>query len=330
MTDSSKSWHGPDAGEDLPSFAFRRDLKVVFENTEDGGKTEIKVVDPTNSKQFSFTEQEYFLCLAADGRTPLTEIARDYKQRFGREMSQRDLSSFYRRLKILGLVEAGGAREPHETFEPAPRAAPDGAGRRGPFAAAEAAEGREAAQDFPAAGAGMEAGFGGGMGGGMGGEGFGRGGAFAGGAGQGPNRDRLRAMIAAKRNGGDPMAVFAQMAGAQSQGTDAKPGQPGVPASLHLFDPTALFRALYIIGYPLKLALWLIVPATLVAVLTVLHRWGDFVTDFHALTANLLVVTKLLVATVTVNLVSRLAQGVAITSAGGAVPSLGIRLLFGV
>lgn len=173
--------------------------------------------------------------------------------------------------------------------------------------------------------------------GGMGGGGFGdeRGGGFGGGMGGGGmgggggagNRDRIMAALAQNRGagagggGGDRFGM---------QGTASAPeGGRKAAASLGLFNPTALFKLFYVLFYPAKFFLWLLLPAVLLAGLTIFQRWPAFASDLVGTLEGYLVITRVLIGALTVNLVSRLAQGTAIVAVGGQVQDFGIKLLFG-
>ncbi|WP_372605199.1 HlyD family secretion protein, partial [Actibacterium sp.] len=74
----------------------------------------------------------------------------------------------------------------------------------------------------------------------------------------------------------------------------------------------------------------MIAPLVLLAGMTLFQNWADYSRDILVLLGSYLTVTRMLIGLVTVNLVSRLAQGVAISSAGGEVKEFGIRLSLGV
>jgi multidrug resistance efflux pump len=90
-------------------FRFRSDLTTVHNNPP-GDEPTVSVHNPDNGRRYVFSEAEYFLCQAADGVRSFREIRRDYQQHYG-EIPERELLAFYRRLKVLGLLEvdeAGG------------------------------------------------------------------------------------------------------------------------------------------------------------------------------------------------------------------------------
>lgn len=111
MSDAYRFEGGGDAEGRGGRFRFRSDLRIVRENLDGGERATVRVIDPGTGKQYSFSEDEYFLCQAADGTNTLRSIQELYKERFGREHTLRELVSFYRRLRILGLLERPGAPE---------------------------------------------------------------------------------------------------------------------------------------------------------------------------------------------------------------------------
>ena len=167
-------------------------------------------------------------------------------------------------------------------------------------------------------GSGMGAGMAGGFGGGFGGGGFGGGmagaGAMGGGMGGG---ERLLAALAARQQ---------QMAGGAAP---AAARGPQGSASLTLFNPTQLLKLLYILGYPFQLLHPLVIPVVLMAGLTMLQNWPALAVDLKVILSSYATLTMVLIGLFTVNLASRLAQGVAIVGHGGKVPGLGLMLVFG-
>ncbi|SFQ20492.1 Multidrug resistance efflux pump [Roseivivax halotolerans] len=167
----------------------------------------------------------------------------------------------------------------------------------------------------PMGGTGAPGGFGG-----MGGGGLGAGGGFAGGFGGGGGRgggngERLRAILQAR----------------QGQGGGFQPQQEVQgPARLTLFNPGFLLKLLYVAGYPLKFLFWAIVPLVLVAGMTAAQNWPILIADLNVLLTQFSKIGLLITGALSVNLVSRLAQGVAIRAHGGQVKGLGLMLVFGV
>lgn len=160
----------------------------------------------------------------------------------------------------------------------------------------------------------------GGMGGGMGGGGFGGGasGGMAGGMGEGGGQ-RLLAALAARQQ---------QMAGGGAAPANAERG-PGGSASLTLFNPTPLLKLLYILSYPFQMLHPLVIPVVLMAGLTMLQNWEALAIDLRVVLSSYATLTMTLIGLFTVNLASRLAQGVAIVAHGGKVGGLGLALVVG-
>ncbi|GGH57442.1 HlyD family efflux transporter periplasmic adaptor subunit [Frigidibacter albus] len=163
----------------------------------------------------------------------------------------------------------------------------------------------------------------GGMAGGFGGGGFGGGfggglaGGMAGAGGMGGGGERLLAALAARQQ---------QMAGGAAPA--AARGPQGA-ASLTLFNPTQLLKLLYILGYPFQILHPLVIPVVLMAGLTMLQNWPALALDLKVILSSYATLTMVLIGLFTVNLASRLAQGVAIVGHGGKVPGLGLMLVFG-
>jgi len=157
----------------------------------------------------------------------------------------------------------------------------------------------------------------GGMGGGMGGMG---GGGMPGGMGaMGGMRGGMGGM-----GGGMPggMGGFNQMQ------QPAKPYQKK-PWQLPLFNPTILLRALYYLLYPLKYAVWLLLPAVIFSGMIMLTHYQAFAIDFVATVTDFGTLGELAVALLIVNLFARLAQGVALIAHGGKVRYVGATLALG-
>jgi multidrug resistance efflux pump len=130
------------------------------------------------------------------------------------------------------------------------------------------------------------------------------------------------AAIAARRGGG---------AGLATEGMQTSPDTPerGV-ARLILMNPAALLKLLYVMFYPLRFVLWALVPLLALAGMTLFQNWADLARDMGLLLADFSRLATLIVSLFTVNLVSRLAQGVAVTAWGGRVQALGLTLMLGV
>lgn len=268
---------------------LRSDLRILKENISAGGRVNVRIVDPVNGKHYSFNEQEFFLCELADGARSLPAICALYERRFGQAISHRELRTFYRRLKIFGLLEPVG-----DGGEDA-----DGEGR----VLGEEDDGREDGQPFWLKGGRTRGAFGdGGAGSGCSGE---------------PEMGALwRALLQARA--GDGAWRGPRAAGDGGSGT------------VWLFTPNALFTLLVVLFYPLKFLSWLIWPAALLAGMTVFHRWDEFAVSAVRVSSSLSTVTMLVVSLLSVNLISRLAQGTVLKRVSGVSPRLGLRLALGV
>lgn len=162
------------------------------------------------------------------------------------------------------------------------------------------------------------------------------------GGGTGGNRQRIMEMLAQGGRGGGmgggmgggdgPGGMMGAGMGRQGAGMQAPENQVGVrksAASLGLFNPNGLFRLLYVLLYPLKYFTWLLLPAVLLACLTIFQRWPVYGSDLIQVLNGSLVITRLLLGALMVNLVSRLAQGITLVGVGAPVNELGLKLLFG-
>ncbi|MEO1554819.1 MAG: efflux RND transporter periplasmic adaptor subunit [Pseudomonadota bacterium] len=193
-----------------------------------------------------------------------------------------------------------------------------------------------------------ELGFGGGLGaargenGRMGGErlraimaarqGGGMGGGLAGamGGGMGPMAGMAGGMGAGMAGGMAGGMGGGGMGGARAAMAMQQPPEDEGPIRLRLFDPTWLLRLLYVFGYPLKFFFWALVPLVVIAGMTLIQNWSALFTDLKELSSQISRLWLVIVGAGLVNLISRLAQGVAIQVHGGAVSALGLKVMFGV
>jgi putative peptide zinc metalloprotease protein len=68
---------------------FRRDLKITSRPVKGNAASRSYLLeDPATGENFSFGEEEYFLCQAMDGLSPSTEILASFSRRFGVEMTE--------------------------------------------------------------------------------------------------------------------------------------------------------------------------------------------------------------------------------------------------
>jgi multidrug resistance efflux pump len=101
------------------------------------------------------------------------------------------------------------------------------------------------------------------------------------------------------------------------------------PWTLPLFNPTPLLRVLYYLLYPLKYVTWLLFPAVVIAGMIMLRNYQEFAIDIRATITDLGSIGDLLVSLLIVNLVARLAQGVAVIAHGGKVRYIAATLVLG-
>jgi hypothetical protein len=185
------------------------------------------------------------------------------------------------------------------------------------------------------AGGGMMPGGMGGMGGGMGGGAM-RGammGGMMGGGGMGGGGGMMGAMGGGMMGGGMPGMMgggMAGMGGMRGRAPEAQSEGEKGPAQLKLFNPNLLLRALYILGYPLKYVLWMIVPLLVIAGMTMIKNFAEMGADLAALFDSVGTIGQFMIGLFIANLFSRLAQGVAIVAYGARVPAFGVTLIFGI
>lgn len=303
------------------TYRVRTDLKV--EQRADGS---ISVSDPETDRSYTFSETEAFLFSEARQRKRVDEARAAYSDRYGEELSQQEVVAFYRRLGILGLLDTGPDQGGTSTVEPA--ASHDLASQDGP---SERLDDPQAGWDESAGRhlrllPGREPGR---FGGRIGAE---RGPGATRGLSDGDNdildfsssasgRERFLAAIARRRMAGGA-------GGFQRQ--EEPPQARSEPPRLNLFNPTFLLRVIYVLSLPARLLSWVLVPAILLAGLTVFQRWPDFALDIGRISQGYTVFTRFVIGALAVNLLARLCQGTALVGAGARVQSFGIKLVFGV
>ena len=179
------------------------------------------------------------------------------------------------------------------------------------------------------AGMGGMRGQGGGMGGGMPGGMGGMGGGMRGGMGGGGMPGGMGAMGGMRGGmGGMGGGMPGGMGGFNQMQQPAKPFKKK-PWQLPLFNPTILLRALYYLLYPMKYAVWLLLPAVIFSGMVMMTHYQEFAFDFTATVSNFGTLGELAVALFIVNLFARLAQGVALIAYGGKVRYIGATLALG-
>ncbi len=130
--------------------------------------------------------------------------------------------------------------------------------------------------------------------------------------------------------GGGMGAALMGGPGAAAAGGQPPEAPPAKPAHMHLFGPGPLLKLLYILFYPLKLVLWAILPLVVLATLSLFNNFGALLADMRTIVSDVSNIAQIAIGIFIVNLVSRLAQGVAIVAHGGKVPGLGINLVLGI
>jgi len=92
--------------------AFRLDVEVVRVSPDS-----YVVFEPATDVRFELGVEEHFLLRRLDGRRSLEDIRDEYRQRFDRVLTKRELREFVRQVELAGLV--GG--EAQEACQPAAR-----------------------------------------------------------------------------------------------------------------------------------------------------------------------------------------------------------------
>jgi hypothetical protein len=94
----------------------RRSDVIVSTYTELHDRSRANFLTPPGGPRLVFGEEELFLYLALDGRTPFAEIAAVFAKNFGQVLSPRQFESFLYQLYDLGLIETckAPARDPSQ------------------------------------------------------------------------------------------------------------------------------------------------------------------------------------------------------------------------
>jgi putative peptide zinc metalloprotease protein len=89
-----------------PLVRLRKDLKITNRPGEgNAAGSSYLIEDPATGENFSFGEEEYFLCQAMDGLSTSEEILTRFSLRFGLEMTKENFRSFEEHLLAMGLAE---------------------------------------------------------------------------------------------------------------------------------------------------------------------------------------------------------------------------------
>ena len=99
---------------------------------------------------------------------------------------------------------------------------------------------------------------------------------------------------------------------------------------INLVDPDRGFRLLARVFRPLRFALWLIVPAALLAAVAVLNEQTSFISSTRAIFGTINFLQHIVISLFTVNLLAKIVQGVAMAHSGLRVHQFGLRLALGV
>ncbi len=85
---------------------LRSDLKITSRPVDgNAAGSSYLIEDPATGENFSFGEEEYFLCQAMDGLSTSEEILTRFSRRFGLEMTKENFHSFEEHLLAMGLAE---------------------------------------------------------------------------------------------------------------------------------------------------------------------------------------------------------------------------------
>ena len=86
---------------------LRRHLKITSRPAKDNSAGNFYLIeDPATGENFSFGEEEYFLCQAMDGLSTSEEILTRFSRQFGLEMTKEQFHSFEEHLLAMGLAES--------------------------------------------------------------------------------------------------------------------------------------------------------------------------------------------------------------------------------
>ena len=149
-------------------------------------------------------------------------------------------------------------------------------------------------------------------------------GAFGNGASYGNTRQDPPFGSAAKEASYGALGAAPEPAGAPRPTRDHR-----LPGQIHLFDPTRLLALIGTVLWPMRYLNWALIPGTLVGGLVLMHRFSAMQTDLHLMFVGFSGLVPFLLSLFTVNLISRIVQGVVIQRNGGRVESFGLLLVFG-
>jgi multidrug efflux pump subunit AcrA (membrane-fusion protein) len=125
----------------------------------------------------------------------------------------------------------------------------------------------------------------------------------------------------------DPSLAFAAR-GALAAAQPIFAYRPGT-ASIRLFDPNRFLAVIAVLFWPLKFVPVLLIPAVLLAALTMYKHWNDIAADLHRLLGEFSFVVHLVLSLLIINLGVRLAMGAVVRAFGGAVREFGLTFFLG-
>ncbi|WP_029349942.1 HlyD family efflux transporter periplasmic adaptor subunit [Bosea sp. 117] len=111
----------PETASQRPS--LRSDLTIEHEPA-DGS---VRITDPATGRQYNFSAEEHFLCMATDGVTSVAAMREAFKARFGKDIDTAAIYALHRRLRVAGLLTRAEAGRPAPAQGPAAVSAPPAA-----------------------------------------------------------------------------------------------------------------------------------------------------------------------------------------------------------
>ncbi len=105
---------------------------------------------------------------------------------------------------------------------------------------------------------------------------------------------------------------------------------PTGSVSVHLFDPSRFLAVLIVLFWPLRFFPVVLIPALLLAVLTMLKHWSDIALDINRLLSEFGTLLRLIFSLLVVNLGVCLTLGAVVRAFGGEVRYFRIMLLLGI
>ena len=100
-------------------------------------------------------------------------------------------------------------------------------------------------------------------------------------------------------------------------------------ATIRLFDPNLFLAAVAVLFWPLKFFPIVLIPAALLAGLTMFKHWNDITADLRGLLGEYSFIIRMLLSLLIVNLGVRLSMGAVVRASGGAVHDFGLTFFLG-